>query len=98
MDLSSSTTTNQWSAPLTSQRAVRHVSITTDPQANTLTIPVSEADWEQTQQRSFYQGEQAVQQLVTTVGRSGPIWRLGLPQVNLCVNNIHGHPLSHSWG
>ena len=46
------------------------VSITTDPQANTMTITVTEADWEQTQQRSFYQGEQAVQQLVTAVGRA----------------------------
>ena len=46
------------------------VSITTDPQAKTMTITVTEADWEQTQQRSFYQGEQAVQQLVSTVGRA----------------------------
>jgi hypothetical protein len=30
---------------------------------------VTEVDWEQTQQRSFYQGEQAVQRIVTAVGR-----------------------------
>lgn len=45
------------------------VSITTDPHARTLTITVTDADWEQTQQRSFYQGEQAVQRIVTAVGR-----------------------------
>jgi hypothetical protein len=45
------------------------VSITTEPQARTLTITVTDADWEQTQQRSFYQGEQAVQRIVTAVGR-----------------------------
>lgn len=45
------------------------VSITTDPQAKTMTITVTEADWEPLQQRSFYQGEQAVQQIVTAVGR-----------------------------
>lgn len=47
-----------------------HVFITTDLQAKTMTITVTDADWEQTQQRSFYQGEQAVQQLVTTIGRA----------------------------
>jgi hypothetical protein len=46
------------------------VSITTDPQAKTMTMTVTEVDWEQAQQRSFYQGEQAVQQLVTTIGRA----------------------------
>jgi hypothetical protein len=46
------------------------VFITTDSQAKTMTILVTEADWEQTQERSFYQGEQAVQQLVITVGRA----------------------------
>jgi hypothetical protein len=46
------------------------VSITTEPHAKTMTITVTEADWEQTQQRSFYHGEQAVQQLVTTLGRA----------------------------
>src|SRR5712691_8095585 len=45
------------------------VSITTDPQARTLTITVTEADWEKTQQQSFYQGEQAVQQIVMRIGR-----------------------------
>ena len=45
------------------------VSITTDPQAGTMTITVTETDWEKTQQRSFYHGEQAVQQLVSTIGR-----------------------------
>jgi hypothetical protein len=45
------------------------VSITKDTQARTMTITVTEADWEQTQQRSFYQGEQMVQQLVTAIGR-----------------------------
>jgi hypothetical protein len=45
------------------------VSITTDPHARTLTITVTAANWEQTQQRSFYQGEQAVQRIVTAVGR-----------------------------
>lgn len=45
------------------------VSITTDPHAKTLTITVTDAAWEQMQQRSFYQGEQAVQQIVTAVGR-----------------------------
>jgi hypothetical protein len=44
------------------------VSITTDPHAKTLTITVTDAAWEQLQQRSFYQGEQAVQQIVTAVG------------------------------
>jgi hypothetical protein len=46
------------------------VSITTEPHARTLTITVTEADWEQTQQRSFYAGEQAVQQLVTAEGQA----------------------------
>ena len=46
------------------------VFITTAPHARTLTITVTETDWEKTQQRSFYQGEQAVQQLVTTIGRA----------------------------
>jgi len=45
------------------------VSITTEPHARTLTITVTDVDWEQTQQRSFYQGEQAVQGIVTAVGR-----------------------------
>jgi hypothetical protein len=45
------------------------VSITTDPQARTLTITVTEADWEKTQKQSFYQGEQAVQQIVMRIGR-----------------------------
>lgn len=45
------------------------VSITTDPHARTLTITVTEADWEKTQGQSFYQGEQAVQQIVTRIGR-----------------------------
>jgi hypothetical protein len=45
------------------------VSITTDPQARTLTLTVTEADWEHLQQRSFYAGEQAVQPLVTSIGR-----------------------------
>ena len=45
------------------------VSITTDPQAGTMTITISAADWEKTQHRSFYRGEQAVQQLVSTIGR-----------------------------
>ena len=45
------------------------VSITTNPQAGTMTITITEADWEKTQQRSFYHGEQAVQQLVSTIGR-----------------------------
>jgi hypothetical protein len=45
------------------------VSITTDPRARTLTITVTDAEWEQVQQRSFYQGEQAVQRIVTAVGR-----------------------------
>src|SRR5215471_15238682 len=45
------------------------VSLTTDPHARTLTITVTDAAWEQTQQRSFYQGEQAVQRIVTAVGR-----------------------------
>jgi hypothetical protein len=45
------------------------VSITKDTQAKTVTITVTEADWDQTQQRSFYQGEQVVQQLVTAIGR-----------------------------
>ena len=45
------------------------VSITTDPQAGTMTITITEADWEKTQHRSFYRGEQAVQQLVSTIGR-----------------------------
>jgi hypothetical protein len=44
-------------------------SITTDPQAGTRTMTISEADWEKTQHRSFYRGEQAVQQLVSTMGR-----------------------------
>jgi hypothetical protein len=44
------------------------VSITTDPHARTMTITVTETDWEKTQQQSFYHGEQAVQQLVTTIG------------------------------
>ena len=52
------------------------VSITTDPQAGTMTITVTETDWEKTQQRSFYHGEQAVQQLteeLATVSKnSGP--------------------------
>lgn len=46
------------------------VSITTEPHGRTLTITVTEADWEQTQQQSFYHGEQAVQQLVTTIGQA----------------------------
>jgi hypothetical protein len=46
------------------------VSITTDAHARTLTITVTDAEWEQTQQRSFYQGEQAVQRIVTAVGRA----------------------------
>jgi hypothetical protein len=45
------------------------VSITTDPHARTLTITVSDAEWEQMPQRSFYQGEQAVQRIVMAVGR-----------------------------
>jgi hypothetical protein len=45
------------------------VSITTDPQARTLTITVTEADWEKTQKQSFYHGEQAVQQIVMRIGR-----------------------------
>jgi hypothetical protein len=45
------------------------VSITTDPQARTLTITVTEADWEKTQKQSFYQGEQDVQQIVMRIGR-----------------------------
>jgi hypothetical protein len=45
------------------------VSITTDPHARTLTITVTEADWEKAQGQSFYQGEQAVQQIVTRIGR-----------------------------
>jgi len=45
------------------------VSITNDSYARTLTLTVTDADWEQTQQQSFYQGEQAVQQIVTAVGR-----------------------------
>jgi len=46
------------------------VSITTDAHARTLRITVTDAEWEQTQQRSFYQGEQAVQRIVTAVGRA----------------------------
>jgi hypothetical protein len=46
------------------------VSITTEPHARTMTITVTEADWEQTQQRSFSAGEQAVHQLVTAVGQA----------------------------
>jgi len=46
------------------------VSITTDPHTRTLAMTITEADWEQTQQRSFYAGEQAVQQLVSAVGRA----------------------------
>jgi len=46
------------------------VSITTVPHARTMTLTVTETDWEKTQQRSFYHGEQAVQQLVTTIGRA----------------------------
>ena len=54
------------------------VSITTDPHARTLTITVTDADWEQTQQRSFYRGEQAVQGIVTAVGRElVPEWLQG---------------------
>jgi hypothetical protein len=45
------------------------VSLTTDPHARTLTITVSDTEWEQTPQRSFYQGEQAVQRIVMAVGR-----------------------------
>ena len=45
------------------------VSITTDPDARTLTITVTEADWEKTRGQSFYHGEQAVQQIVTMIGR-----------------------------
>jgi len=45
------------------------VSIPTDPQAGTRTITVTETDGEKTQQRSFDHGEQAVQQLVSTIGR-----------------------------
>lgn len=45
------------------------VSIINDPPAKTLTITVTDTSWEQTPQRSFYQGEQAVQQIVTAVGR-----------------------------
>jgi hypothetical protein len=45
------------------------VSIITDLHARTLTITVTDAEWEQTQQRSFYQGEQVVQRIVTAVGR-----------------------------
>ena len=45
------------------------VSITTDPRAKTLTITVTDAAWGQMQQRSFHQGEQAGQQIVTAVGR-----------------------------
>ena len=46
------------------------VSITTDPQAGTMTITVTETDWEKTQQRSFSHGAQAVQQLVSTIERA----------------------------
>ena len=35
-----------------------------------MTITVTETDWEKTQQRSFYQGAQAVPQLVTTMGQA----------------------------
>ena len=45
------------------------VAITTDPHTKAMTITVTEADWEQAQGRSFYHGEQAVQQIVTTIGR-----------------------------
>jgi hypothetical protein len=34
-----------------------------------MTITITEADWEKTQQQSFYQGEQAAQQLVSVIGR-----------------------------
>jgi hypothetical protein len=46
------------------------VSLPTEPHARTLTSTVTEADWEQTQQRSFSAGEQAVPQLVTAVGQA----------------------------
>lgn len=46
------------------------VSITIAPHARTMTITVSGTDWEKTHQQSFYHGEQAVQQLVTSIGRA----------------------------
>jgi hypothetical protein len=45
------------------------VACTTDPHAKAMTITVTEADWEQLQERGFYQGEQAVQQIVPAIGR-----------------------------
>jgi hypothetical protein len=65
-----STTTNQWPTPLSSKRAGLQVSLTIAAHARTLTITVTETDWEKTQQRSFSQGEQAVPPLVTTIGRA----------------------------
>lgn len=32
-------------------------------------ITITEADWEKTQHQSFYHGEQAVQQLISPIGR-----------------------------
>ena len=46
------------------------VSITTAPHTRTMTITVTETDWEKTPQRSFSHGEPAVQQLVTLIGRA----------------------------
>jgi hypothetical protein len=45
------------------------VSITSDPHARAMTITVTEADWEKMQGSRLYEGEQAVQQLVTAIGR-----------------------------
>lgn len=45
------------------------VAITTDRHARTLTITVTEAEWEDVQEQSFYHGEQAVHRIVTMIGR-----------------------------
>ncbi len=45
------------------------VSINADLQAQQLTITLTDVDWKEIQERSFYQSELQVQQIVTTVGR-----------------------------
>lgn len=45
------------------------VTIKADPEAKQLTITVTNVNWDELQGGSFYQGEQQVQNLVTTVGQ-----------------------------
>jgi hypothetical protein len=47
-------------------------------------------------EQGFFANRIRFLRFVRTARRPGAIWRLGLPQVDLCIDNIYGRPPSHS--